>query len=241
MQTFTQFEVTLAPMGTLTGWLGHLLHGALFEQLKAASPALAQRIHSYKRKPFSLHYQLREGLITLCIGVWDEELALAIPAAFVVGGTLTLSRTTAKIRAVALTNERTLPCKEALQAAFRLDFRSPTCFSSSGNIVLFPGSRHVIESLYHAVSFTGKLLPPLKSCEAIAAFVHPCGYDLRTQVISFGGYTHSGFIGHCDYIVSKELPQKQRALLCDLLSAIPYTGIGYKTAMGMGTAKFAQK
>jgi CRISPR/Cas system endoribonuclease Cas6 (RAMP superfamily) len=241
MQTFTQFEITLAPMGTLTGWLGHLLHGALFEQLKAVKPALAQRLHIKKRKPFSLSYQEREGLLVVRLGVWDDELALVVPMVFAVGGTVLLSRTTAKVRSVTLSSELTKPKTAPLPAAFRIEFHSPTRFNSSGQTLLFPDSRHVLESLYHALALTDTALPPTQCCETMASFVHPCGYDLHTQAISFGGYTHSGFTGWCDYLIARDFPQEYNALLWELMSILPYTGIGYKTAMSMGNVILSLK
>jgi len=65
VNSFTQYKIPLQPEGSLTGWLGHLLHGTLFARLEQERPATGTELHAQNRKPFSLWYQQREGLLIM--------------------------------------------------------------------------------------------------------------------------------------------------------------------------------
>ena len=231
MPCFTQYQITLRPEGTLTGWLGHLLHGALFARIDATNPALGQALHDQTRKPFSLRYALREGAIDLTLNVWDNALRAAIPSAFLVGGWARLSQTNARILSVALQPVSTPP---APRDAPRLRFLTPTCFRSNGRALLFPEGRLLCQSLCRDWAVAGGEPFAADSVAALGAALYPTGHQLQTEKVSFGQFALCGFRGTCEYAIDPALPAELRAALWRLLSVLPYFGVGYKTAQGMG-------
>ena len=102
MRSFRQYEIVLRSEGKLTGWLGHLLHGALFARLEQVRPALGTALHDQERKPFSLWYQQREGFLIWHLSTWDDALASILPALFEIDE-LRLSQTNAQVLSFALT------------------------------------------------------------------------------------------------------------------------------------------
>jgi len=221
LSAFTQFEILLRLEGTLTGWLGHLLHGMLFAQLAQVDPLLAGHLHAQKRKPFSLWYQEREGLILLHVSTWDEALGVALPGAFPPGNFARLSRTRAEI--LSCSQKEPPSERQAALEQFRLCFLSPACFRSSGRTLLFPEGRLIVESLSRA---SGLPMPDVPD-----QCLRPLRYALKTEEVLFGPYVLTGFVGWCEYS-AVAAPELQA-----LLRVMPYTGIGYKTAQGMGAVQ----
>ena len=226
MRSFTQYEIVLQPEGTLTGWLGHLLHGALFARLEQVQPALGTALHTNNRKPFSLWYQQREGLLVWNLNIWDDVLAAIMPMLFASGTILRLSRTDARVLSFAPCQGRLLERPMPPLACCHLRFISPTCFRSSGQSLLFPESRLVLESVARA---TG--LPCPAQPEQVLL---PLQYSLQTKNIFFGSFKLTGFVGWCEYSVNNSSEVQA------LLRSLPYTGVGYKTAQGMGAVRITR-
>ena len=59
--------------------------------------------------------------------------------------------------------------------------------------------------------------------------------ELHTEFLHFAGYVQKGFVGQCTYHVSADEPLA--AHLTTLASFALYSGVGYKTTMGMGQAR----
>jgi len=224
--SFTQYEIVLRPEGTLTGWLGHLLHGVLFACLEQVHSALRTVLHEQNRKPFSQWYQLREGLLIWHFSTWDDALAAAIPDLFSEGTILRLSQTNARVLSIAPRGVLRPEQPASPLTRCRLQFVTPTCFRSAGQPLLFPESRLILES---AARTTG-LSCPIQPEQAL----RPLLYDLETRDISFGSFVLTGFAGWCEYRVENS-PEAQA-----LLRVLPYTGVGYKTAQGMGAVRVSQ-
>ena len=221
--SFRQYEIVLRPEGVLTGWLGRLLHGALFARLAQGRPDLGTVLHAQNRKPFSLWYRQREGLLFWHLSTWDDALAVAIPELFAAGTVLRLSQTDAQVLSFAPRGALRLEQSASPLTCCRLRFITPTCFRSDGQPLLFPESRLLLESAARA---TG--LPcPAQPEQAL----RPLCYALQTRDISFGPFVLTGFTGWCEYRVENS-PETQA-----LLRVLPYTGAGYKTAQGMGSVR----
>src|SRR5262249_96871 len=61
------------------------------------------------------------------------------------------------------------------------------------------------------------------------------GCKLHSEFLRFGGYVQKGFVGQCTYHVSADEPLA--AHLTTLASFALYSGVGYKTTMGMGQVR----
>jgi CRISPR-associated endoribonuclease Cas6 len=89
--------------------------------------------------------------------------------------------------------------------------------------LLFPEGRLVVESAARA---SGLPMPGLP-----AECLQPLRHALKTTEVSFGPFVLTGFTGWCEYRAAPA-PELQA-----LLRAMPYTGLGYKTAQGMGAVQ----
>ena len=229
MQKFWRYEIVLRPESAMSGWLGHLLHGALFRQAEGADPALSARLHSLNQKPFSLHYQEREGLVLFYLNTWEPALARLIPGVFAAGTRVQLSQTGADVVSCRCVQTMEHAAEPAQYQFARLTFQSPACFRSGGQPLLFPEGRLLAESL------CGRLRPAdggAPEAKALSESLRPTRYALKTREISYGAFHLTGFTGWCEYAVLSEPEQWAR-----LLGAAPYTGVGYKTAQGMGAVR----
>jgi CRISPR-associated endoribonuclease Cas6 len=243
MNRFTQYEILLKPNGHLSGWLGHLLHGLLYARMKQVDPVASAKVHEQKNTPFSLCYQQSAGRVCLTLNVWDETLREIIPQAFSVGAMVEISQTSAWIEDVTIVREfdrgthlENSPLASSPRQRFRLEFLTPTCFKSSGQIMLFPEGRRIIESLYR--SMPGSALNNHKEqIRELSAVILPLAYQLQTKSFSGGNYRFNGFTGYCEYSVARSISRGNWQMLQLLLAVAPYSGVGYKTAMGMGAVK----
>ena len=226
LRAFTQYEIVLQPEGTLTGWLGHLLHGALFARLERVRPALGTALHTRNRKPFSLWYRQREGVLFWYFSTWDDALAAVIPELFAAGTVLRLSQTNVRVLSFAPRGALRLERPRPSIQRCRLRFVTPTCFRSAGQPLLFPESRLLLESAARASGLPCPAWPEQA--------LRPACYALQTKDISFGAFKLTGFVGWCEYFAEPS-PEAQA-----LLRALPYTGAGYKTAQGMGAVRITR-
>lgn len=115
-----------------------------------------------------------------------------------------------------------------------LQFCSPASFKQNNRYVLFPQERLILQSL---IAKWDALLPeyPLNDPDAVQMLengIHITDYKLRSARYFLKGAHIPGFIGQITLTVSLSPPMQQIwNALCVLA---PFTGIGIKTALGMG-------
>jgi CRISPR-associated endoribonuclease Cas6 len=118
-----------------------------------------------------------------------------------------------------------------------LDFVSPTVFRSQGRNQLMPVPRLIFASLWESWhAFAPVPLPPAL-LPVLSTEVDVLRYEIKTQMCDFGNYRQVGFVGPCTF----GLPQRQPANVLRgmqlLLESAFFTGVGYKTTMGMGQTR----
>jgi CRISPR-associated endoribonuclease Cas6 len=118
-----------------------------------------------------------------------------------------------------------------------LDFVSPTVCRSQGRNQLMPVPRLIFASLWESWhAFAPVPLPPAL-LPMLSTEVDVLRYELKTQMYDFGNYRQVGFVGPCTF----GLPQRQPADVLRgmqlLLESAFFTGVGYKTTMGMGQTR----
>ena len=62
-------------------------------------------------------------------------------------------------------------------------------------------------------------------------------YTLHTQRFNFGEYGQTGFVGNCEFRLHYDLPAPLRQHLQLLAAFALFSGVGLKTAMGMGQVR----
>jgi len=246
---------------SLRGNGGEALHGLFFSLLEKVNPSISERWHELKGpKPFSLSglkgEELRRegGRLVVPSGaeVWARVCTLTDEGAEVlcqVAELLLFSKGEAlvlgggKVRpsgvevgggsdwACSATYSgilsRSSPCR-----ALSLRFLSPTAFRRGGMSYPLPDPEAVFGSLLQRWnSFSPVKLPPDISGEfkkvALARF------SIRTELLEFGGFREVGFTGTVKYELSS-LPEGARKMVSALASFAFFSGVGRRTAMGMG-------
>ena len=120
-----------------------------------------------------------------------------------------------------------LDCKPVSNLS--LSFSSPASFRSQGISLLFPEPELVFGSLQQRWNAVAPIPIDVNSqCLYISR------YNLRTSYIRFAKYNMTGFQGKVEYRFSKHADQIQRQRILALAKFAQFSGIGYKTGMGMG-------
>lgn len=121
------------------------------------------------------------------------------------------------------------------QTEIGLRFITPTSFRIAGSRLNMPlpWPRLVFQSLANKWN---KFSPiPIEiDWEVFDRHVSIARHRLRTQMIDFGRYRQVGFLGECWYIVDRQARAHLLQAVHTLAEFAVYSGVGAKTAMGMG-------
>lgn len=119
-------------------------------------------------------------------------------------------------------------------ARFLLRFVSPCGFRSNGEYVLFPSVRLILGSLRRrwGAAFPFSPLDDVEAVSALEAGVRITGYNLRGASFRLKGASVPSFSGALT--LNARLAPPMLRLLRALLSFGTFSGVGIKTALGMG-------
>jgi CRISPR-associated endoribonuclease Cas6 len=246
--------------------MGKALHAYILRLICNVDPTMGEELHDLNQlKPFTISpiqgpvtvqgrsllfhqtqdYWFRvtsyEAQVSHCLGVLEAQ-----PPAHLrlLQGDFIVQRVTSDHRAHPWAHRSSYEALyEAMQhqalAATRLalTFLSPTAFRSQGRTLLLPLPRLIFTSLLERWNrYAPFPLPPV-ILEAVEAGVDLTRYTLRTQMLDFDRYRQAGFVGDCEFLVHRDLPAALRQHL-ELLAAFAlFSGVGYKTTMGMGQVR----
>lgn len=124
------------------------------------------------------------------------------------------------------------------QRSLTLLFASPTTFSFGQRKVPLPLPELVFGSLlkkwntFSPLRFSSGLLALFRERLAVSE-VH----NLNTQMLDFGRYKEKGFVGQVAYEALGPWSDEELRALNALADFAFYSGVGYKTTMGMGLAR----
>ncbi len=257
----TANNATTLPIGT-----GHQTHALFLNIIAQVDPALSARLHdeSSSYRPFtvsSLRGPIERGntlllqpgqLCRLRVTLLDGgPLWQALSTCFLEGRLTTVTLGTAELTLRRLlstpgvdptgwagsTDWQTL-ATTAASDYITMRFASPTAFSLGDRcFALFPEPRLVWNSLMRSWNLYAPEVLHLDKVELRALVVNQVvveDYHLHTEVRRFPTYSQKGFVGTCTYHVKvRDSYAPQVAALAEFAR---YSGIGYKTTMGMGQA-----
>ena len=240
-----RIELLLSTEDKLHVNMGSAFHGWILEQIERE---YGDRLHAAALKPFSqyLRNNRQNGQYSLCFQSLNTEAKEKIVESIKDKKEIHLKEKgiVAKIEAVevwpetsynALTERYYLNVKP--QRYMTIALQSPTSFSVAKHYLNYPSIFHIYQSLinrWNAFSTTIKITDETV-LKHLVDYTHLSDYRLQTQVYTVGGGKIKGFSGTMTLCVKG--PETMVNLANLLFAFSNYSGIGIKTALGMGGTK----
>lgn len=224
----------------LNSSIGSLMQGVLMQRI---DPAYGEILHRSELKPYSQYISFGESGITWTVQTLTEEAEKQIIDPLLTSDFSSVYLEHKDLELPILSKTVThLTEEELMKQTFfaecprriRVRFVTPCSFKSQGMYQIFPSIRLIFQSLvnkYDAMSeqntvFYPELLEDLEQNTIITE------YNLRSRRFGIEGISIPSYQGHITLKMSG--PQQMVNLMHMLLHFGTYSGVGIKTAMGMG-------
>jgi len=225
---------------------GSLFHGLLMESLP---PEIAAELHHNQLRPFSQFVKPEgEGKISWHIGLWDQDIAEYIIKAVVPLTQINLEQKGLTLKVVEAQRfslnkidffKRFFTCPNPVRI-FEITFITPCAHKEEGHYTIFPNLELIVKNLarrYSAFNTEYSLEDP-EAMLQLARHMHIFRYSLRSALFYLESTRIPGYIGKISLRISG--PEQLARLGGTLLSFGEYSGIGIKTALGMGGVQVEQ-
>jgi len=222
---------------------GSLLHGFLMQMLPVEA---ADLLHISGLRPYSQYVtSCQTGKLSWHLGLWDVDVAQDVVAAVLPLARIHLEQKglvleVEEVQQTRCTDEEffanffttSQPCRR-----YEIEFITPCSHKQNGNYVLFPSSELIMTSLSRRYSaFTGSIsLDAPEVVAELARHARIVRYSLRSAVYYLENIKITGYMGKITICLNG--PEQLVRLSGALLSFSEYSGIGIKTALGMGGVK----
>ena len=239
----TQFRILISSDYSLTSDCGSVMHGILMDLLPHPWP---DRLHETGLKPFSQWIENLSGEETVWhINVLDRELADVIRNSFALNSSVFCKHIRSKIRFLK-TEAKDLSVQDYLNSFIlsekpdqdiRLFFRTTTAHKSQGEYVILPSVELIAAGLQKRFAQISQecILADDAIVEQIVKNTKLIRYKLESRPYNLEGTRVYGYTGFVDLRFQGEttLQRLSAALFC----MAEWSGIGIKTALGMGGCK----
>lgn len=211
-------------------------HATVLDWFRTADPVLSETLHKADPMPLRLNY--RTGNRGKTLQLYISLLRGDILASFLWGAGKSLGKRCTfvktdcyldpQLKIIQATTWETLAATEST-ASIAFNFHTPTSFKQDGNIQPFLLPQLVFGSLLRRWNV---LAPKSLHLPIITDWsVRTAAYDLKTEAIYFNKAYQIGATGWVRY----EFQDPEQAAIASVLAAYaPFSGIGRKTAQGMG-------
>ncbi|MBM7865804.1 CRISPR-associated endoribonuclease Cas6 [Heliobacterium gestii] len=260
-------ELEAPPQTTIPEEGGEKLHGLFFDLLKSVDPDLATSIHDQEGKPFAistLRSLARRSSPTtpsetpvsaaersgqknarrwrFTIRSLDRRLSEVIDQAATAweGRAVRIGNTPLAIRAIGITKKtyEQLYTETECHNPIHVRFLTPTSFRQRGTQVVLPIPELVFGSLLRRWNQYSPMPFPESLAEEFAA-IRIRKHNIRTELYRFDRYKIIGFAG--DVVFEFATTNPVTPILFNALARFAeYSGVGYKSTMGMGETRIIQ-
>lgn len=238
----------------------HLVHAALLDAVRSVDSSLSAELHDTAQvKPFAVstlwprtralgdvlripkYTECRLRVCTLAQPVFDAVSAVLFPR-LASGGSIRL----ASYDFVLMSAKMELPyggvanfsdLLRDMGTEIDLRFASPTTFRRKGVNVPLPDPILVYNSLWQKWQAFSDVEVPECVFEELIAALALCRMDGHTRMWKFPRYWMTGFVGVAGYELIGKVSGAARDLFGALSSLAFYSGVGYRTTMGMGQCR----
>lgn len=224
---------------------GSVLHGMLMESLPEPWPA---QMHGEGLRPLSQWVEVKSpSRFVWHIGVLEDGLAEAVEAVLSPGAVLSCAHLDTKMTVEAAERQR-LSAAEYMKPFFLaedpcpglyLTFHTPTTHKSQRQYAVFPSVELIAKNLcsrFCAMAPDFALADP-EALEQVIAHTRISRYRLESARYSLEGAWLTGYTGRLE--LRFQGPDPLRRLAGILFSFAAYSGVGIKTALGMGGCEAA--
>ncbi|MCD7854562.1 MAG: CRISPR-associated endoribonuclease Cas6 [Clostridiales bacterium] len=226
--------------------MGSLFHGALMEMIPFE---YAERLHENSLKPFSQYtYFTNEGTVWH-INCLNDECAEKINKALIINTSSVFIRKKEhefKILSKSLKSEA---YKDFIENTYfsevpeniKVIFKTPAAFKISGRYIIYPDIELIYKNLINKFDgFSDEYsIYDEETLESLIQNSFISSYNLQSTVMHMEGVKIPSFTGWINIKISKKT--KLGALANLLLSFGEYSGIGIKTALGMGAVEIRKE
>jgi len=235
----------------ITSFYGSLLHGLLMNNIE---PEYAEKLHSDSLKPYSqfIYFDREKGTHIWRINTLTEEARekILLPLPGVCGNNIHISNREVDLQVLSmeiipsitymdLTKKYFVEEEGGRRAVIR--FLTPTTFKKEGQYTIFPDISNIYKSLYNKWnSFYSHV--SLESEEVLQHLIDNTimiGYKLRSTKYEMEKVRINSFRG--EICLTVRGPAVLAAIARLLFAFGEYSGIGAKSAMGMGGIKVSMK
>lgn len=245
MLRLTEIPFTLPQGCGFSPSMGSIFHGAMMERIPEE---MAARLHESGLRPYSqyLFYNRRERRCLWRLGFLTEEAAACLSEAIGAPGEMLLRQKGYAVklgepRVVLETDYEALadeifPRREAPKGA-RIDFLTTASFRQGGAYVILPETSLIFQSLQNRWNaFSPKMrIDAADLGRQLAENCRVVSYRLESRPFSVEGQKIDGFMGSLRLRFTGN--DMTRRLMGLLLSLAPFSGVGIKTALGMGATE----
>jgi CRISPR-associated endoribonuclease Cas6 len=225
---------------------GSLFHGLLMESLSAE---IVDQFHVSQLRPFS-QYVLpdAENRLSWHIGLWNNEFADSIVKAVMPMTEIYLKQKELKLKVVEA-NKYSLSKQEYFSGFFtapapcrryEIRFLTPCTHKQDGRYALFPSPELIIQSIFmrYNTFIQDYSLDDAVAMEHLIQNTRIVNYSLSSAVYYLENARIAGYLGRIT--LSIKGPEQLARLAGAVLTFAEYSGIGIKTALGMGGVSIRQ-
>lgn len=228
---------------------GSVFHGWLMQQISLENPMYVDKLHKSELKPFSqyLYYDKKSDHWLWQVNTLNQEAEDNFSKVFENAQTIYLKHNDCKIEMNEIIKKETVSYDELTQKHYlssepqrkiRVHFLTTTFFNASKQHLIFPSIFHIYQNLmnrFNTFSTTIKINDP-EVLEHLLKHTEITGYRLETQHYYVEKGKIKGFQGSVDLYCSGP---GTLINLADLLFDFGnYSGVGVRTALGMGGMNF---
>ena len=229
---------------------GSLMHGYIFETLPSG---LAEQLHDSQVQLFSQHLLTdrdeAQWQVNFLHRTWGSQFSKSLKERIVREKGIWLRQKDTLYPADLLTEDNvsyrelagSIFTSDCLERKLHMEFHTPAAFRSNDSYVFMPDIRLIFNSLLTRwnVCASGVSLDDPDILDHLTAHVSITSYNLRSRLYDLERSRIPGFAGTVDYIVRGPDALARIAVL--LLKYSSFSGIGIKTAMGMGAVAMVER
>lgn len=253
-----EIELTCLREGQIRGMGGEALHGLFFTLLKEAKSEMADLLHKAEQKPFSISVLRGDlstgverriawgGVARFSIRSYRKELSALLEDVNAGWQNKDVRLGTAwfNIKSVSVPRESKKRYTDIYMStsnteAVELRFLTPTSFRQVGTQVVLPLPELVFGSLLHKWNNNSEIPFPQEIYSDLNS-IRITKHSIKTSLCHFDSYKIIGFTGEVAFVASAKNPLFSMFINA-LAQLAEYSGVGYKSTMGLGEVKINTK